>query len=115
MVKNPPANAGDVGLIPGSERSPEEGNGNPLQCSCLEIPWTEEPGGLQVHRVTKGQIQLSIYTTTKAERLRNQAENSSDDQRCEADDKPQSQGLRRCHWSPWPPKDDRPVEHCMFS
>ena len=27
MVKNPPANAGDVGLIPGSERSPEEGNG----------------------------------------------------------------------------------------
>ena len=46
VVKNPPANAGDVGLIPGSERSPEEGNGNPLQCSCLEIPWTEEPGGL---------------------------------------------------------------------
>ena len=39
MVKNPHANAGDkrdVGLIPGSGRSPGEGNGNPLQYSCLE-------------------------------------------------------------------------------
>ena len=36
MVKNPPANAGDAGLIPGSGRSPEGGNGNPLQYSCLE-------------------------------------------------------------------------------
>ena len=35
MVKNLPANAGDVGLIPGSGRSPGEGNGNPLQYSCL--------------------------------------------------------------------------------
>ena len=38
MVKNPPAStgdAGDVGSIPGSARSPGEGNGNPLQCSCL--------------------------------------------------------------------------------
>ena len=36
MVKNPPANAGDVGSIPGLGRSPGEGNGNPLQYSCLE-------------------------------------------------------------------------------
>ena len=36
MVKNPLDNAGDLGLIPGSRRSPGEGNGNPLQCSCLE-------------------------------------------------------------------------------
>ena len=35
VVKNPPANAGDSGLIPGSERSLEQGNGNPLQYSCL--------------------------------------------------------------------------------
>ena len=35
VVKNPPANAGDAGLIPGSERSPEGGNGNPPQYSCL--------------------------------------------------------------------------------
>ena len=36
MVKILPANAGDPGLIPGSGRSPGEGNGNPLQYSCLE-------------------------------------------------------------------------------
>ena len=47
MVKNPPANAGDAGLIPESGRSSGEGNGNALQYSCLENPWTEEPGGLQ--------------------------------------------------------------------
>ena len=35
MVKNPPANAGDVGLISGSGRSPRVGNGYPLQYSCL--------------------------------------------------------------------------------
>ena len=50
MVKNPPANTGDagnMGLIPGLGRSPGRGHGNPLQYSCLKIPWTEEPGGLQ--------------------------------------------------------------------
>ena len=36
MVKNLPVSAGDVGLIPGSGRSPGGGNGNPLQYSCLE-------------------------------------------------------------------------------
>ena len=41
MVKNPPASSGDAGgtgLIPGSGRSPGEGNGNPFQCSCLGNP-----------------------------------------------------------------------------
>ena len=51
MVKNLPAYAGDkgdMGSIPGLGRSPGEENGNPLQYSCLgEIPWTEEPSGLQ--------------------------------------------------------------------
>ena len=47
MVKNAPANAGDLDMISGSGRSPGEGNGNPLQYSCLEISWTEEPGGPQ--------------------------------------------------------------------
>ena len=42
MVKNPPANSGDVRFISGSERSPGQGNGNPLQYSCLEIPWKED-------------------------------------------------------------------------
>ena len=39
--------AGDVGSVPGLERSPGGGNGNPLQYSCWEIPWTEESGRLQ--------------------------------------------------------------------
>ena len=43
VVKNPPPNAGDMGLIPGSGRSPGEGNGTPLQCSCLET----SPHGLK--------------------------------------------------------------------
>ena len=50
VIKNFPANAGDirdVDPIPPWGRSPGEGNGNPLQYSCLEYPWTEEPGGLQ--------------------------------------------------------------------
>ena len=37
-VKNPPVNTGDVGLIPGSGRFPREGNGNPLQYSCVGNP-----------------------------------------------------------------------------
>ena len=50
MVKNPSTNAGDVkeaGSVPGLERSPGGGHGNPLQYSAWRIPWTEEPGGLQ--------------------------------------------------------------------
>ena len=61
MAKNPPANAGDVGSIPGLGRSPGGGNGNPLQYSCLENPWTEEPGGLQSMKLQK----LSEETTAK--------------------------------------------------
>ena len=45
--KAPAYNAGDPGSIPGLGRSPGEGNGNPLQYSCLENSWMEEPGGLQ--------------------------------------------------------------------
>ena len=50
VKENPPDNAGDirdVGLIPGLRRSPGEGDGNPVQYSCLGKPWTEEPGGQQ--------------------------------------------------------------------
>ena len=50
MVKNMPANVRDirdVGLIPGSGRSPGGGHGNPLPHSAWRLPRTEEPGGLQ--------------------------------------------------------------------
>ena len=40
-------NAGDLGSIPGLGRSPGEGKGNPLQCSCLENSMMEDPGRLQ--------------------------------------------------------------------
>ena len=45
--KESACNAGHLGLIPGSGRSPVEGIGNPLQYSCLENSTTEEPGRLQ--------------------------------------------------------------------
>ena len=45
--KESACSAGDTGSCPGLGRSPGEQNDNPLQCSCLEIPQTEEPGGLQ--------------------------------------------------------------------
>ena len=53
VVKNPPANAGDVGLIPGSGRSPGEGNGNPLQYSCLGNPMDRGTWQATVHGVAK--------------------------------------------------------------
>ena len=56
VVKNPPANAGDIrdtGSIPGSGRSPVEGHGNPLQYSCLENPMNRGTMRATVHRVTK--------------------------------------------------------------
>ena len=46
LVRNPPANAGAVGLIPGSGRSSGEGNGNPPNILAWKIPWTEKPDGL---------------------------------------------------------------------
>ena len=42
VVKNPPANAGDAGLVPEAGISPGEGNGNPLQYSCLGNPMDRE-------------------------------------------------------------------------
>ena len=56
VVKNPPANAGatgDAGLIPGSGRSPEEGNGNPVQYSCLGTPMDRRTWKATVHEVAK--------------------------------------------------------------
>ena len=47
MVKNPPATAGDVGLIPGGEDPLEEEMATHSSILAWRIPWTEEPGGLQ--------------------------------------------------------------------
>ena len=56
------SNAGDLGLIPGLGRSPGEGNGNPLQCSCLENPMDGGAWWATVHGVTNSQRGLSKFT-----------------------------------------------------
>ena len=53
MVKNLPANAGDLGSIPWSGRSPEEGSGNPLQYSCLGNPMDRGAWWAPVHGVAR--------------------------------------------------------------
>ena len=55
-------NVGDLGSIPGSERSPEAGNGAPLQYSCLENPMDGGAWWATVHGVTKSQAWLSDFT-----------------------------------------------------
>ena len=57
-------NAGDLGSIPGSGRSPGEGNDNPLQYSCLENPMDRGAWWAAVHGVAKSQTQLSDFTFT---------------------------------------------------
>ena len=51
-------NTGDLGSIPGSGRSPGEGNGNPLQCSCLENPMDGGAWWATVHGVAKSLTRL---------------------------------------------------------
>ena len=66
MVKNPPANAGDtrdMGSIPGWGRSPEGGNGNPLQYSFLENPMDRGAWWTTVHGVTKSLTQPKNLST----------------------------------------------------
>ena len=55
VVKNPPVNAGDMGLITGSGRSPGKGNGNPLQSSCLENSMDRGAWWATVHGIVKSQ------------------------------------------------------------
>ena len=57
-------NAGDLGLIPGSERSPGEGNGNPLQYYCPENPIDRGAWWATVHGVAKSRTRLSDFTFT---------------------------------------------------
>jgi len=64
VVKNPPANAGDsgdTGSIPGLGRSPGEGNGNPLQYSCLENSMDGEAWRATVHGAAKNQTDCKLH------------------------------------------------------
>ena len=65
MVKNLPANTGDVrdlGLIPGSGRSPGGGHGNPIQCPCLENPMDRGAWQATIQGMSKSVIQLSTQS-----------------------------------------------------
>ena len=61
-VKASACNVGDLGSIPGLGRSPGEGNGNPLQYSCLENPMDRGACWATVHRVAKSRTRLSDFT-----------------------------------------------------
>ena len=66
VVKNPPANAGDIrdlSWIPGLGRCPGGANGNPLQYSCLENPMDRGAWRATVHRIAKSQTQLKWLST----------------------------------------------------
>ena len=62
VAKNPPANAGDAGLILGLGRSPGGGNGTPLQYSFLENPMDRGAWQATAHGVTKSQTQLNTHS-----------------------------------------------------
>jgi len=65
VVKNLPVNAGDMGLIFGLGRSPGEGNGNPLQYSCVGNPMDRGAWWVTVHGVTR--VRHSLATTQQQE------------------------------------------------
>ena len=71
-VKASACKAGDRGSIPGWRRSPREGNGNPLQYSCLENPMDRGAWWATVHRVPKSQTRLSDFTFTSSKSKRSQ-------------------------------------------
>ena len=64
VIKSLPANAGDVGWIPGLGRYPGEGNGNSLQYSCLGNPTDRGAWWAAVHGVSKSRTRLSDFTFT---------------------------------------------------
>ena len=63
-VKASACHEGDLGSLPGSGRSPGEGNGNPFQYSCLENPMDGGAWWATVHGVTKSRTRLSVFTFT---------------------------------------------------
>ena len=68
-VKNTPASAGDIrdlGLIPGSERSPGGGHGDPLQCSCLENPRDGEAWWAAIYGIAQSRTRLKRLSSSSS-------------------------------------------------
>ena len=63
-IKNPPASAGDAGLIAGSGGAPGKGNGNPLQYSCLGNPMDRSAWWAAVHGVAK-ELDMTLRLNNK--------------------------------------------------
>ena len=74
VVKNPPANAGDMGSVPGSGRSPGEENGNLLLYSRLGSPMNRGAWRATVHGVEKSQTQLSTHLSAYTYEVNKSAE-----------------------------------------
>ena len=68
MTKNPFTNAGDAGSVPGLERCPREGNGNPLQYSCLGNTMDRGAWQTTVHGVSK-ELDMALATIILAIKL----------------------------------------------
>ena len=69
VVRNLPASLGDTCSIPGSGGFPGEGNGNPLQCSCLENPMDRGAWGATVQRVSRDMTEATQRTRTPEYKL----------------------------------------------
>ena len=69
MVKKSPANAGKIGLIPGSGRAPGEGNGNPLQYSCLGNPMDRGAWWATLYVVTKEDMTEQLNSKISTQRF----------------------------------------------
>ena len=83
VVKNPPADAGEAGSIPGLGISPEEGNGNPFQYSCLENSTDRVAWQVTAHGVTKSWTRLSSYTQMfPSEKFKSQGSSENSDRFC---------------------------------
>ena len=110
MVQNPPANAGDTSLIPGSGRSPGEGHGNPFQYSCLENPLDRGAWWATSHRSQRAGHHLSdlnIISTGSQDKGFNETftwfvSTKSWDSRVDLQLTPTSLRTRRRHWQPTP-------------
>ena len=63
-VKASACNVGDLGSIPGSGRAPGEGNGNPLQCSCLENPRNRGAWGAAIYGVAQSRTRLKWLSSS---------------------------------------------------